>query len=271
MWNFFKPKERIWYQWRLDGGQAYLRKDGEEWQMSIVSGSYLDVMPDSGGPEPVDIPEALAISFAVGKGTQVALRPHFGTLPYLFTLRNEVRLLPGAEVRFSVALPPLLRFELEDGTILGEKQLFNLSPTWFGDKLSGNLCASLPLALDSRSKDEIESTDTMLENADLDLLARTGECKSLIHTEILVRNTTKSELDLKRLALFTELMNIYEYEGKLFGDQILIDTGAEGSLRMSVKESSHRNWKKIHTGNKTGLSEVLVRRGVNFLKSITGM
>ncbi|AEJ18619.1 hypothetical protein [Gracilinema caldarium] len=271
MWDYFTPNEITWYQWRLDGGRAYLRKNGEEWRLAFIAGTYMEVLPDSGGPEPVEQPGNAEVAFAVGKGKKIALRPHFAKQPYLITVRNEIRLLPGAEAHFTVALPPLLRFELEDGTVLAEKQLFNLSPTWFGDKESGNLCLSLPLKLDPQCKGEVETLKSTDGNTGIDTLSRTSECKSLIHCDIMVRNSTKNELDLKRLAIFTDLMSIYEQHGMLLGDTVLIDTTSEGGLRMSVDEGTHRSRKKVHEGNKSGLSELLVRRGMNFLKVITGM
>jgi hypothetical protein len=271
MWNYFAPKEITWYQWRLDGGRAFLRKNGEEWRLAFMAGTYMDMVPDAGGPEPVEHPGVAAVSFAVGSGKKVALRPHFANKPYLITVRNEVRLLPGAEARFSVALPPLLRFELEDGTVLAEKQLFNLSPTWFGDKESGNLCLSLPLMLDPQCKGEVETLEATDGNTGVDNLTKVSNCKALIHCDMVVRNSTKNKLDLKRLAIFTDLMSIYEQDGMLLSDTVLIDTTIEGGLRMSVDEGPHKNRKKVHAGNRSGLSELLVRRGMNFLKVITGM
>lgn len=271
MWDYFTPQEITWYQWRLDGGRAFLRKNGEEWRLAFIAGSFLDLVPDAGGPEPVEHPGTAVVSFAVGKGKKVALRPHYANKPYLITVRNEVRLLPGAEARFTVALPPLLCFELEDGTVLAEKQLFNLSPTWFGDKDAGNLCLSLPLMLDPQCKGEVETEEETDGITGLETRSRTAECKSLIHCDLVVRNSTKNELDLKRLAIFTDLMNIYEENGLLYGDTVLIDTTNDGGLRMSIDGGPHKNRKQIHTGNRSGISEVLVRRGINFLKVITGI
>ncbi|WP_304225055.1 hypothetical protein [Gracilinema caldarium] len=271
MWDYFAPQEITWYEWRLDGGRAFLRKNGEEWRLAFLSGSFLDLNPDAGGPEPVEHPGQSPVSFAVSRGEKVALRPYYANRPYLITVRNEIKLLPGAEARFSVALPPLLRFELEDGTVLAEKQHFNLSPTWFGDKTSGDLCLSLPLMLDPQCKGEVPTKEGSDGNTGIDIKSAASACKSLIHCDIIVRNVSKNELDLKRFAIYTDLMNIYEQDGFLTGDTVLIDTTADGGLRMSVDSGAHRNRKKVHTGNRSGLSELLVRRGMNFLKSITGM
>jgi hypothetical protein len=124
--------------------------------------------------------------------------------------------------------------------------------------------------LDPQCKGEIKTEEETDGNTGVDTLSRTAECKSLIHCDLVVRNSTKNELDLKRLAIFTDLMNIYEEDGLLHGDTVLIDTINDGGLRMSVDESSLRNRKKIHTRSKSGISEVLVRRGIDFLKAITG-
>ncbi|MFQ3547418.1 MAG: hypothetical protein SNJ56_03700 [Termitinemataceae bacterium] len=265
MWDYFEPKELQWYEWRLDGGRLLLHKNGEEWRIVVNPTAFIDVQPDSGGPVPTAAPDEVPVAFTVGKGKRVALRPHFGEYPYLITARNDVRILSGAEAQFAVALPPRFSLELEDGTMLMETSLFTLSSTWFGDKASGTLCLSIPLLLDPTCNEEKNPTSEVGQYHYLE------ECRSLIHCDIVVRNTSKLPLDLKRIAIYTDLLNIYEKNGYLYADTVLVDTTADGSLRMSVQEQHTRGRKRLHTGNKAGLNELLVRRGVKFLKAITGM
>lgn len=144
MWNYFSPEDLQWYSWELDGARAWLRKNGEEWRLALEGIDFRAIQPGARGPIPAAPSPALPIFFGVGKGTKIALKPQLAHRPYVIAVRNDVRLLPGAEAQFDIALPPLLRFELEGGKVLLEAEPFTVPNTWFGDKTSGNLCHSLP-------------------------------------------------------------------------------------------------------------------------------
>ena len=186
MWDFFEPKDRLWYRWMLDGAEAFLRKNGDEWRIAFRSVPFEALSDHSGGPEAVEAPEDCAVSFVVGRGKRVALRPHLSEMPYLIVARDDVRILPGSESRFQVALPPVVRFETEGGDVLAESMPFTLSNTWFGDKSGGTLCISMPTALDPRCRGEIEESDGCGSTDSLHgSLDRSG---ALVHCEIVVRN-----------------------------------------------------------------------------------
>ncbi len=270
MWKYFTPEEQQWYRWRLDGSFAYLRKNSKEWQMVFVPGMLDRLVPDAGGPEFAEVPSTESISFAVSQGQSVALRPHFGERPYIILIKNDVHLLPDVEARFKIALSPLFRFELKNGQILGEFLPFILSYTWFGDKTDGTLCFSLPMTWDSLYESKIEG-DTYNQNIFSKEMPIFSQCKSLVHCEIVVRNTTKNTVEVKQLALYTDLLNIYEKDGFLLSDTVFIDATADGGLRMSVSSESHHGYSTLHKAPKSGAGELLIRRGVNFLKTITGL
>jgi len=210
------------------------------------------------------------------------LRPHPSPIPYLVSARNDVKIHPGTEAWFTIALPPVMRIELEAGHALFEGSPFTTTSTWFGDKTSGNLCLSLPIELDPECKneqgyaasyissDEAIPADPLLQES-LQKAARYLACKSLIQCRIVVRNKSKEVLDLKRLAIFTDLMNVYEKDGMLISDTVVITGTADGSLQTNIDDTSCKKLKKIYSAPKTGLNEVLIKRGVSFLRSITGL
>ncbi len=264
MWKYFEPEEAQWYQWRLHGSHAYLRKNGDEWRMAFFPVEFQELRPESGGPLPCDPPESAPIEFAVAHGVRVALRPRLSELPYLIMSRNIIRILPGADARFNVALPPVIHFELENGPSLGETLPFILSRTWFGDKTGGSLCLSMPTALDPRCRGEKE--DRVPSNT-----WDTETFRSLVHCEINVRNESKTAVNLERFAIFTDQINIYESDGILTTDLVVVNSLADGGLKVSIEENKHRGTGKLVTGSRVGTSELLVRRGVNFLRTITGL
>ncbi|GAB1482378.1 hypothetical protein MASR2M78_11930 [Treponema sp.] len=264
MWDYFKPEESKWYRWNLDGAEIYLRKNGDEWRTLCVPARFQDLKGDSSGPLLGDIPEGATVSFAVANGTLVALKPVFGELPYLITARNDVRIMSGEEACFDVVFPVSVRIELGNGENLGEFMPFSLSNTWFGDKTSGSLCWSIPTALDPRCKGEIEQP-----------LESPVSHRSLLSCEIIVHNDSKVPLDLKRLAIYTDMLNIYEENGALVTDTVHVDGLGDGSLRMRITDSTPSSKKtserKLLSAARLGQREFLVRRGVNFLRSVTGL
>lgn len=289
MWNFFEPKNSQWYRWKLDGASLWMYRNGEEWRFALKTLPFKHLQSDADGPSPVDPPEDIAVSLAVSAGKRVALRPRPSPLPYLISARNDVTIHPGTEAWFTIALPPVLRLELDSGYPLFEGSPFTTTTTWFGDKTSGNLCLSLPIELDPECKNEQSpvasdehSTGPELATEEASSLsfsmrqsmhraAQYLACKSLIHCRIVVKNRSKDPLDVERLAIFTDLMNVYEKEGTLVSDTVVITGTADGSLQTNIDDTSSRGLQKIHIAAKTGLNEVLIRRGVSFLRRITGL
>ena len=262
MWNYFEPEASRWYRWRLDGASAWLRKNGDEWRTLFAPARFQDLKEGSGGPESGEPEDGAAASFAVSHHRKVALRPHFSERPYLIVAQNEIRIHCGDQARFDLSLPVLLRFEPENGANLGEAMPFILSNTWFGDKTGGALCWSLPTTLDPRCRGETE---------DLTAAAPASAFRSLVRCEIVVRNDSKAPIDLKRLAVYTELLNIYEADGFLVTDPVRVNGLDDGGLRMSVASASFTDGRKLLTPARVGQGEMLVRRGVNFLRAVTGM
>lgn len=261
MWDFFEPEEGRWYRWRLDGAAAFLRKSGEEWRSAFRTIPFQNRFPGAGGPEPCDGPGDLDVSIAVAPGSRVALRPHLGELPYLVAARNDVTVMPGAEARFDIELPPEFRFELEGGTVLARHMPFSLSQAWFGDKTAGTLCLSLPVALDPRCRGE--RTSGAPASGD-------SAFRALASCEIVLRNGSRAPIRAKRLAIYSELLDVYDCGGSLATDSAVVDSLADGDLKMGVGRRPEGG-RALTGGPKRGISELLVRKGVGFLRSIAGM
>ncbi len=283
MWNFFEPNDSQWYRWKLDGASLWMYRNGEEWRIALNTLPFKHLQSDAGGPEPADPPEDIPVSLAVSGGKKAALRPHPSSIPYLVSARNDVTIHPGTEAWFTIALPPVLRVELESGYALFEGSPFTTTSTWFGDKMSGNLCLSLPIELDPECRNEQSGADSAGHATSLapsvslgmrESLERAAQylaCRSLIHCRIVVRNKSKEPLDVKRLAIFTDLMNVYEKEGILVSDTVVITGTSDGSLQTNIDDIGSKGLHKIHTAAKTGINEVLIRRGVSFLRNIAGL
>jgi hypothetical protein len=66
-------------------------------------------------------------------------------------------------------------------------------------------------------------------------------------------------------------LGIYEKDGRLTTDVVHINSLPDGGLKMTVQGEGKKGWHRLTSRSESGLSELLVRRGVNFLRSMTGL
>ncbi len=268
MWNYFEPQDNQWYRWDLNGASAFLCKIGQEWQILFNQIQFQDLQDTFGGPHFSETPENTGVSFTVCQGKKVALRPYLSGRPYLVTVQDDIRIMPGAETRFDVVLPPLLRFEISSGgEPLAEKMPFVLSDTWFGDSMTGVLCHSLPSLLVPRC----DGNTFCSRDARGFILGMDTNSLAMIHCELLVCNTSKTVVDLKRVAIYTDMLNVYEKDGKLVTEEVVLDSLTDGNLKMTVRHGQKKGYKKLSGSINGGISEVYIRRGVEFLRTMTGI
>jgi hypothetical protein len=251
MWKSFEPEEARWYFWNLNGAAAYLRREGDLWRVAVNSVSFQEISPLAGGPEPGLPPEKFPEYFAAAACRRVSLRPSFYEKPYCINFQDKIRLLPEAETRLKLALPPVLRLELAGGLELIRFTPFLFSETWSGnDSVSGFLCLSLPVRAFSS--------------------AFTGGA-SFIQGELIFRNHTKNILDMDRLVLSANSLNIYEKEGRLRCETVIVDTNGGGELRITPQPGVPEGYGTITVGQKNGMGDTLIRRSTDLIKNITGI
>jgi hypothetical protein len=258
MWDSFKPKENIWYCWRLNGAEAYLRKNGEVWETAFKSIPFSALHGDSGGPEEgVAPPESALVTHSWGAGEEVSLHPYLSVQPYLLTVREKTRIAPGMETGFAADLPPLLKFELNPETVLDEAMPFEVPQTWFGlDTVTGEFGHSLGGALLPHQSKPEKSPAT------------------LIHCEIYIKNNAKIMFELNNFAIYPEPLNLYLYKDQLISDTLGLEfwgisefTGT--NEKVTVNEIEGADYKLISPGVKTGVGETIARRSVDIIKNIT--
>ncbi|MDR3161041.1 MAG: hypothetical protein LBU28_05435 [Spirochaetaceae bacterium] len=243
MWHAFEPEEHEWYQWNLNGAAAYLRRDGDEWRTAYRPVLFHEIEDGTGGPEPAPPPEGLPVYVTAGAGRSVALRPYFGDKPSLLKFSGHPHLLPDAEMRIGLALPPMLQLELADSLPLIRFMPFLFPETWYGeDTMSGSLYLSLP--------------------------QEPREAAALVRGELLLKNGTKAALDIDRLVLDTEILGIYEQEGRLACETVLLEGLPGEDFRISLLPQTPEGALRLTPGKKPG--GTLIRRGVDLIKTIAG-
>lgn len=260
MWETFKPKDEVWYCWQLNGGAAYLRKDGSAWRLGFNTVPFHEMKSSFSGPEIVDsLPESVATVSAWGLEDKIILRPHFGTLPYMLKVKEKARISPGQKVCFTAALPSLLKFELELADIvLAEAMPVTPRKTFFStDTMSGQFSYILTNALVPKEKDK----------------AGHPPPSSLINCDIIVKNSSKIVFEMDDFIVQTDSLNIY-----VSGDKLITDTlefeffgGLLGGVEQKTTISTIKNadCRLITSPSKSGwVGDVIARQSVDILKNI---
>jgi hypothetical protein len=248
MWKYFEVEEGRWYVWNLNGAAVYLRREGNVWQAAVASVLLQEKSPLAGGPEPGLPPGDLPEYFATAAGRQVALHPYFYEKPYCVNFQDKIRLMPEAEIRLDLALPPVLRLELAGGLELVQFTPFLLSETWSGnDSMSGFLCLSLPVQAHA---------------------SRSAGGGSFIHGELIIRNRTKTILNMDCLVLSANSLNIYEKEGQLRCEGLLVDAIGGGEFRLSPQPGVPAGYNTITAAPKNVIGDIFMRRSADLIKNI---
>ncbi len=260
MWEFHKFEDGSWYRWHLDGSEFFLKKTGEEWRTVVNRTKMENLDGSSFGPEPSAGPGCGEVTVNISPGEKAGLRPVMPDRPFLIAATNTVNILDGAQAEFFVDLPVFLRLETEKGAMIEEITPFILSNTWFGDKTGGALCYSLKTNLDPLCKGEsIKGSDA------------TPAHRSLIKCGITVKNHSRSTLEFRQIAVYTDLLRIRDETGFLRTDNIVVEGLVDGSLKMTVSGGALPKGSRLLSPARMRQSELLVRRGVAFLRTITGM
>ena len=249
MWTPFVPENAVWYRWRLNGAAAYLRRDRDSWRIAFRTIPLRELDEGIGGPETGDPPVDLPTIRAWGTGEKVFLHPYLCDRPYVLTMGEKLRIAPGQQCRFSAALPPLLKFELDREKVLAEEMPFTLSKTFFGpDTMQGAICHSLPASLGDDATAE-----------------RTG---ALIHCEVVITNKTKTVLEPERVEVDPQPLNVYVNDDRLVSDALEIDF-LETDCRLRVGKACGRNRRLVSAGVKYGAGGTFARRSMDIIKNIT--
>jgi len=257
MWDIFKPKDAVWYCWRLNGAAAYLQKNGEMWRIAFKTIPLFEKTGDFGGPDIEDPPESLQVTCLCGDGEEVFPHPYLSDRPYKLGFREKIRIAPGQKLGFTAALPPVLKFELAPDAVLAQamplvpRQTFIGPDTMdgkFGYFLGGNLLSGWNEESGENGETEIHST--------------------LIRCDILIKNNAKTTIEPEHFVVYPETLNVYVRQGHLVADsQELEITGTEQKLKISRIENA--GLRLVSAGTKSGVGEFIVSKNVDIIKDIT--
>jgi hypothetical protein len=256
VWKSFEPEPGKWYRWDLHGAAAWLKKEASPggfcWHTAFETvplGEALSAASNCGGPREGEAPEGLSCTVSGGGPAAVRLRPCPGSKPCLVKMGDKLNLLPGAEARFTLYLPPVFRFEAGNAC-LDSALPFIHSEAWFGDTMLGLLCLYLPPPL---------------------VFPAPGPQgpAAFIRCALTIKNRSRTAADIGRQLIYTESLGLYEAEGSLRSDLVTVEILSGGDLKMTTVPPRGKHT-RIGPVPRNRVGDILIRRGTDFIKDILG-
>jgi len=243
-----------WYRWHLAGTDIFIRRTGSLWQSFYRQIPWNECTGAYSGPVQEEL-DSGALSngslsgSAAWNGKTAALQVCFPEKPFLLNLAG-IKIYPGMELFLELQLPPafcLLPGESNDNSeqseILFSYIPFFLKDAWFGkDTMRGNIYSSLPTSI-------LPSANESLG----------------IYCALHIRNHFKTTLELNRVPLYTDMLAIYEKDGKFMSDKPVIDVYGDDFRETVIKEQGTLLAFPVI---KSGRGDSIIRRGTQIIKKI---
>ena len=253
-------QEARWYCWHLAGADIFICRSGNCWQGFCTKLPWDERRGGCSGPVQEEPENAAYADKVIMNGETAALRPCLPEKPFVVNL-GGLHLFPGTEISLEFQLPPRFRLITEENGAHPEPAeiLFNFAPfilkeTWYSqDTMKGAVGASLSAV--------VPDTDNSGDTA--------GSSESLpgIGCTMLIRNRAKTTLDLDKVPLYTDILAVYENDGKFVCDKPVIDVYGK-DFHLSVKYVSGT---LLTPACRNGMGDTLIHWGTRIIKNITGL
>jgi hypothetical protein len=248
MWQSFNIDDRKEIDWNIGNVRARIFRDAAHWQVDFACPLSQDIRYE--------------VSSA---GNTVCFKPVLSAAPYVAVLPQKFNLAPDTEAGFKIAFPPALQMEIGRCTMT-DIQLFAVKSSFEGpDTINGELCAVLPDAPRLLYSGEIEND---LAGASL---AETAAPQLLVFSEAIIRNRSKQIYAFDRIVIYPETIDIFEKNGTLIADLVIIDYVEPGTLRLQTPSAAPDGYQLLTVGQKNGVGTRIIRQSAGFFKDITSM
>lgn len=200
---------------------------------------------------------AFSADFFVDMGDRVRFRPLLPDRPVVVILADPFILYPQESVSGTVLLPCDLRAERADGQAVIDIPLVGLPPTWFGDEESGELCFALRTSMSFLALEEA--------------LSRSFETEGIL-CPVTFRNLSRAPVRIETFSVPAESCPVRIVRGIPVTDEVVIHGEADGDLNIEIRELSDGGSRvELLSPARVSRSDKLIKKGLGFLSSITGL
>jgi len=232
-----------------------VRVDEDEW---LIAPSYQDTSREGVDGEPGGSSDLSWTRFVTVKNDDVLIQPALPDRPVVIRPKSPIVILPGRRGHFFFSVPLWVRFVSQpDGRAapMIEVPTQNLSSTWFGDMVTGELCYSV----DSRLLRTMPDTD-----AD----------EAYARCEVEIRNSSRERLQFQRICVHVEHMHLYTEGDKFWSNQVrVVFKGAEQVSQLSYVPGPPRTLSaaEVVCEPREVLDTNIFKRSFNLIREITGI
>jgi hypothetical protein len=203
----------------------------------------------------------------ISPGNTVCFKPVLPVRPFLGVLAEKFFLAPEAEVCFKLVLVPDLQMEIGRHAKTAI-QAVPLKSFFEGpDTINGELCSLLPGAPEMLYTGSIEDNRA---GASLAEAEKAGPSLS-VFTEAIIRNRSKQVYEFERIVIYPETIDIFEKNGALVGDLVIIDYLESGEFRLQTPPVVPKGYTIITPGIRDGMNARFFRHGAGLFKDLTSM
>jgi hypothetical protein len=182
------------------------------------------------------------------RGVGIRLRPALPDRPIVATPEFPLHILPNGEARFYVSVPLWVQITagMADFLTVLEIPSRDLSNTWFGDTMTGELC----YALNTRARRNIEKDKTT---------------DHVISCPLTMKNCGNSALDVQKLSLHVEHLGVYRTDRGLWSNEVrTVYPGGEQPAEVHYLDKEPE-WELLNAARSPVQKSVLIK-GFGFIK-----
>jgi hypothetical protein len=253
-------QEARWYCWHLAGSDIFVCRTGNCWQSYYTKLPWNERSGGCSGPVQEEPDGAVLPGKVIMDGETAVLRPCLPEKPFVVNL-SGLHLFPGTEISLEFQLPPKFRLITEENGAHPElaEILFNFAPfilkeTWYShDTMKGVIGSSLSAVVPDANKPGDK--------------AGSPEPLPGIGCAMLIRNRSKTTVDLDKVPLYTGILAVYENGGKFICDGPVIDVYGK-DFHLSVKPVQGT---LLTPACKSGKGDALIHWGSRIIRNITGL
>jgi len=253
-------QEFRWYCWHLAGAKIFICRAGNCWQGFCAKIPWDERKGGCSGPVQEEPENASVADKIIMEGETASLRPCLPEKPFVVNL-GALRLFPGQEISLEFRLPPRFRLVTEDTGETPEpaETLFNFAPfilkeTWYSHNTMKGVIG-IPLSVivpDTGNTGDASDSEEFFPG---------------IGCTMLIRNRAKTTVELDKVPLYTDLLAVYENNGKFICDGLIIDEyGKDFHLSVNPGQGT-----LVTPACKSGMGDTLIQWGTRIIKNITGL
>jgi hypothetical protein len=248
MWQLFNVSDKKQFDWNIGDVHARILRNGARWNVCFFYPPSQEIRYD-----------------VIGVGECVCFKPFLPEKPLIACLSQKIYLAPETEICFKIALPTVLEIEIGRYAKMAV-QPFPLKMSFEGaDTINGELCALLPNLPELRYAGEIE--DDRIGTS----LAEASGPSLFVFSEVIIRNRSKQVYEFDRIVIYPETIDIFEKNGTLIADLVIIDHMDTGVFRLQTPSAAPQGYQLLTAGQKDGVGSRIFRQSAGFFKDITSI